>query len=222
MLAAALPGCVRVYQPLSGLHRPVVVDPAAPNLRDVQVVVACTPGDYLNREQSGALCRRVAQLLEQQGATVQTAVGGGAPGALVDAPMGDAAARSGDLTVELRARQVHRSNHPASLAAFALTFSLAPWVREQTFAQEIVIRDAQGSLLAHETLEGRLVQSTSSALWAGHRVADLLWRSPEEEITGKAANAALSRDLYRQLSQIVYNAHLQAEVTSALPLGGEP
>ena len=37
LLATLLFGCIRVYQPMSGLHGPIVVDPGAQNLGDVSL-----------------------------------------------------------------------------------------------------------------------------------------------------------------------------------------
>ena len=66
-------GCIHSYQPLSGLHRPVVVDPTQPNFQDVKLTVRCVPGGGLvNNEEARMLCRRVGQLFENQGATVVT------------------------------------------------------------------------------------------------------------------------------------------------------
>ncbi len=54
-----LSGCITVYQPLSGLHRPIAVDVGEANLAGVAVTLRCLPGESLSRSEAGALCRKV-------------------------------------------------------------------------------------------------------------------------------------------------------------------
>lgn len=216
-------GCtVRSYQPMSGLHRPVVVDPQLPNLADTRVDLHCIPRDLLNDERADRLCQRVAALLENQGAVVATHLG---EGQLEDIELGpvpeDEAPRTA-LSVELRAREIHRSNRPLSWAACVITLTVLPGITESTFAQDLVIRDGSGFLLVTDTLQGRLVTRFGAGTWIGNAVADL-WRDDAEKIGGDAASKDLSADLYRQISQIVFNARMHARVLEeAGPVGRAP
>lgn len=215
------PGCtVHVYQPLSGLHRPVVVDPQAPNLEDVRLHVVCPPGDFVSPSEARMLCERVGKLFEIQGARVTTAT---------DRPLGDpelgespsvegaeagnvAAAPTTDLVLELRAHELHTANDTLSWVLCFATGTLVPAYTESTFAQDVVVRDGTGFLLVSDRLEGRIVRSFGLGTWAGNGLADLVWRKKEDELTGKAANADLSADLYGQLSQLVFNARMRWQV----------
>ncbi len=204
---AAGPGCVRAYQPLSGLNGPVVVDPTLPNFEDVHLDVHCVPGDALTRPEASILCRKLQVLFENQGASVVTHASEGeteAPEQVPDRPV--------RLSVELRARDLHESRHAVSWALCIVTFTLLPGVLETAFAQDVVIRDDSGFLLVTDTLEGRLVERFGLGTWAGNALLDLTLRDDDEKVTGEAAERALSSDLYRQLSQLVFNARMHARV----------
>jgi hypothetical protein len=213
---------VRVYQPLSGLHRPVVVDPQLPNFQDVRLTMRCFPGDLLNAQEASALCQKVGTLFENQGALVldgdeeeeeeseesegeETEEGEEAP-----APV-----PTTELTMELRARKVHEANNLLSWAVCLASFTVVPGVSEATFAQDVVIRDATGSLLLSESLEGRLVLRFGAGTWLGNKLMDLTVRAPEDELTGNAVNQDLSDDMYRQMSQLLFNAKMQSQVQEA-------
>jgi hypothetical protein len=217
-LLVLLAGCVRTYQPLTGLHDPRVVDPRLPNFRDVAVSVHCVPTRYLNRIESAKLCRRVGTLFENQGAVVQTYTHARGAGldeddALVQPEAGGVPIEDRTrLVLELRARQVHRSTHPLSWALFSVSFSIVPGVIEETFAQDIEIRDESGFLLVRDTLEGRIVESFGAGVWAGNKVLDWTVRTDDEELTGDAINRDLSADMYGQLSQLLFNAKVQQQV----------
>jgi hypothetical protein len=201
---------------MSGLHRPVVVDPTLPNFDDVQLDVHCIPAGLLSGQEASALCAKVGTLFENQGARVRTHVSEGreddegfeideeGEGTASDVP------RTA-LSVVLRAREVHSSNDPLSWAFCFASFTLVPAITESTFAQEITIRDGSGSLLLSDTLEGRLVRRFGFGPWAGNAIADLL-RAEDDKLSGERASRALSDDLYTQLSQLVFNAKLHAQV----------
>ena len=202
-------GCVvHTYQPMSGLHRPVVVDPNAAVLAGVNVELSCANGGLLRGSDASGLCQTVAMLFENQGATVAVRIGAG------DLDSDGAAAP--DLRVELRARQVHEASHPWSWVAMVASFSLVPAITEFTFEQDVIVRDRTGFLLAEQTLRGRVMHGYGFGVWAGNKLLDLTVREPADEIVGDHADRALSQDLYRQLTQTVYDAHLQAQVLGAL------
>ncbi len=217
---------MHTYQPLSGLHDPLIVDVTAANLSGLRVDVFCVPGSYVGGLESRGLCRRLRVLFENQGAVVETYAeprrsldlggGGGAVGQ-DGAPVGPA-----DLVVEVRSRLTNRSSHPLSWGLFSLTFGVLPGVTEQSFAQDVTVRDDAGYLLVQRSLEGRIVRYVGFGSWAGNKVLDWLVRPPEEELTGDRANRDLSADLYGQLSQSVFDAKLHWEVQKAATAQGTP
>jgi len=205
-------GCiVRVYQPMSGLHDPIVVDPRAPNFKDVRLTVHCVPGDYLTRSETSALCRKVGTLFENQGAVVRTVDSVGR----ADDELQDGEKRAieptTDLTLELRSRKVHKSNHPLSWALTIASFTALPGVSEYTFAQDVSIRDESGFLLVSDSLKGRVIRRFGFGPWLGNALADIA-KEKGERITGGASDRDLSEDMYGQLSQMTFNAKMQWEV----------
>lgn len=226
-LSLSATGCIRIYQPMSGLHRPVVVDPQLANFQDLNLVVRCIPEDLLTIQDASVLCRKVGTLFENQGARVTTsATASGAPeddgeptaeGTRAAGAPGSAAAT--DLTLELRARRVHSDNSMVSWAICIASFTLVPAVSESTFAQDVVIRDGNGFLLVSDSLEGRLVQRFGAGTWIGNKFLDLVTRDRADELAGDAASRDLSSDLYRQLSQMVFNAEMQRQILEQAPRG---
>lgn len=218
-LASCGTGCVRIYQPMSGLHRPVVVDPTLANFQDLRLAVHCVPEDLLNPADAAALCQKVETLFENQGAEVTTAgmdsvddTGQEEEGT---APADDAPTT--DLTLELRAHRVHQANNLLSWALCIGTFTLVPAVTESTFAQDVVIRDGTGFLLVSDSLEGRLVLRFGAGTWVANKLLDLAWRDDADKLTGDAFNHDLSTDLYRQLSQMMFNAEMQWQILQQAP-----
>jgi hypothetical protein len=212
---------VQVYQPLSGLHRPVVVDPQMPNLRDVNLEVYCVPGDYLSAEENRRLCRRVGALFENQGAMVSTYTQDRrAPQEELEAPTttDTATGPRTDLTIELRSRETYSNRNPLSAWLCWSTLTMVPAVTETSFAQDIVIRDGTGFLLVSDTLQGRLVRYFGLGTWMVNQAMDLVWREEADKVSGDAANQDLSDDMYRQLSQLMFNAKMQWEVLQEAPL----
>lgn len=215
-------GCVHSYQPLSGLHRPVVVDTQASNFEDLRLTVVCPPGKLVTAEEAEVLCDRVSKLFQNQGATVTTSAGRG----VIEEGLGEedagattAAAPTTDLVLELRSREIHRSNNPLSWALCIGSATLIPMVNESTFAQDVVVRDATGFLLASDRLEGRIVRTVGVTNWVGNKLLDL-GRKDEDKSKDDAVHAALSADLYGQLSQLVYNAKMRWMVLQeATPAG---
>jgi hypothetical protein len=223
-------GCARavvvVYQPVSGLHRAVAIDPQLPNFTDTRLDVRCIRGPLLNDAQAGVLCDRVDALFSNQGAVVHTYVGEGpldpdGPVAVLDdVGAGSTAAEPRTrLSMELRSRETEASNHPFSWVLYAASLTLVPGVIESSFAQEIVIRDDSGFLLVSDTLEGRIVTRYGVGPWLGNGLLDLA-RKKEDRLGEDAASKDLSADLYRQLSQDVFNAKMRARVLrQAMPVG---
>lgn len=215
-LLFAASGCVHVYQPLSGLHDPVVVDPRAPNLTGVSLQVVCPPGEYVSPGEARVLCDRVGKLFEIQGARVTTLTDRPLADPDLDEPAGPpqaaAVATTTDLVLELRAQELHTSNNALSWILCFASATLVPAYTESTWAQDVVVRDGTGFLLVKDRLEGRIVRTFGFGAWAGNKIADLLWRKKEDELSTKAVHADVSADLYGQLSQLVFDARMRWEV----------
>ncbi len=205
-------GCVRSYQPLTGLHDPRVVDPSQPNLPGLVLDVYCVPGEGFKPAEASVLCQRVGQLFENQGADVETftvdpRVQDGRAG--ID---GDDEAREAGLVVEIHSATVDRTVHVVSWGLCAFTGTLVPGVRERTFSQDIVVRGSDGYVLASRDLQGRIVESFGAGVWAGNKVLDWTVREKKERLTTESMGEDLSADLYGQLSQLVFNAKLRHQV----------
>lgn len=207
-----LSGCVHVYQPMVGLQQPVVVDYNAPNLEGVKVTVRCYPGDALNMQEASALCLKVGVLFENQGADVTIGLDARVRDSGEQVELAEDAAPPTELIVELRSRELAKANDPLRWAACIATYSIVPAITETAFAQDVTIRDGSGFLLAQETLQGRIVRYVGIGAWAGNQVLNYTLRAEEDRVLQDTANRDLSHDLYRQLSQLVYNAKVQAEL----------
>lgn len=247
MFALAQTSCVHVYQPLSGLQQPAVIDPRLPNFRDVRLTVRCLPGDLITPQEAGILCQRVGVLFENQGALVATTTeayaapeeedfesidetelpsddedaegGTSEEGAIIGA--GGAEKAEGPqrmaLSLELTARELHQANNLLSWVICIGTFTVVPSVTESTFAQDVAIRDSTGSLLVSESLEGRIVTRFGAGSWLGNKLVDIAVRNKDDQITGDAAEEDLSADLYQQLSQLLFDAKMSARVLGQIP-----
>jgi len=185
MIAALSGGCVDVYQPMSGLHRPIAIDPGYANFEDLDVSLRCLSGPALDSTDAGTLCRRVSRLFENQGARVTVRTGAEAP--VDDAPAGDerAAAEArprAALSIEIAARVVNReSTH----------YLFVEYLSDYTVAQDITIRDETGFLLVRDTLTGRFVTRVG------------FFSDAEEQFSG---------DFYGQMSQLALNAAVRRRV----------
>lgn len=207
----SLSGCVRSYQPLTRLHDPVVVDPGARNFPELSLHVYCVPGKALKPAQASVLCQRVAFLFENQGAAVETFVEDPALGSAMGGAGVGAETSPADLVLALEVDAVQKSLHPVTAVLCYFSITIVPMVRETTFSQQVEVRDGSGFLLATDRYRGRLVERFGAGVWAGNWVLDRFVREPEERLTGEAASTDLSNDLYRQLSQLVFNARMRQE-----------
>lgn len=203
-----LGGCVvTTYQPIAGLNHPVVVDPTRANLQDTRIDVVCLPGAGFGVPDANALCNRLRSLFENQGALVTA----GIDASDADLPAGDAAPRAVHLTMQIASREVRKGYHPLTWAFTAASFTLFPGVSEVTFEQDVTVRDHTGFLLARDTLQGRLVHRFGAGIWLTTSISDL-FRPKEEKLRRGAAGRDLSSDVYRQLSQLAFDARVHADV----------
>lgn len=201
------PGCVTVYQPLSTLQRPVVVDTRVENFKGLHLLVRCVPGEHLNAGASQNLCRRVSALFRNQGAEVEIEVprNGRAFARAEDA-------KRPDLIVDLSARLLSQERSSLlTLLSFA-SLTLIPAVTDYSVAQDVRIRDANGFLLASDTLQARFIEYFGFGIWSVNWVLDVVVRPDEEEFTGDAPKKEFSKDFYGALSQLVFNAHVRSVV----------
>lgn len=227
-LAVCGSGCVYVYEPLSGLHRPIVLDTGVANFQDLRLAIRCPSGGGLDPAEAASLCRNVGMLFENQGARVTTTQD--LPGESQAGDAEQAAAPTTDLSLELRAHDVRETSDPVSWLLCYGSFTLVPGVTESTFAQDVIIRDGSGFLLISDTLRGRIVRDFGFGTWVGNKVLDLVWRDKRDRLSGDVAKHELSADLYQQLSQLVFNAKMREQVlqegpavsAGAVPRSGAP
>ena len=217
---ALLSGCVTVYQPMVGLQRPVAIDTSAANLNGLRLEVTCNRGEYLWEDEAEQLCTRASKLFTNQGAIVRTKVEGaenneeeedllGAP--RQKAPKGAVAplAPDVDLRVDLTAREVRDERNTLMWILSFGTATLVPAMSEYTFAQDVTVRDSHGFLLAGEVWQARFIRYVGVAVWGLNWLLDKTVRNRAEQVTGDAVERDFSRDYYRQLSQLVFNAKMR-------------
>jgi hypothetical protein len=214
-LLAISSGCVTEYQSLSGLTRPVALDIAVANFERQRILIRCFPGDYLDAASSQKLCRSLQTVFTNQGAEVDVEVprdGDTLPEAAGRAPP--------DLVVDLRSRLIHRGSDGVLMFFLSLmTMTVVPMMSEQTFAQEVIVRDPSGFLLANETYEARLLEYVGVALWAVRKAAENLDRSGAPPFN---ARAELSNDFYAQLCQLTFHARMRRDVMRGFAPAGTP
>ncbi len=206
---ALLSGCVTttVYQPLSSLQRPAIVDPQLANFEGLRLLVHCIPGDYLKASDADLLCRKVGALFRNQGAKVETN--------LRRHGRSSRSREEGaepDLVIELSSRLLHKESSGPLWALTVISLTLVPAVTEYSIAQDVSIRDASGFLLASDSLKARFIEYFGAGVWSVNWVLDTLVRPPEEELTGEAPARDFSRDFYAQLSQLAFNARVRSDV----------
>ena len=217
LVGALLSGCVTVYQPLSSLQRPAIVDPQIANFEGLRLLVRCVPGDYIKARDAELLCRKVSSLFRNQGAQVET-----------DVPREGRSSRSleegaqPDLVIDLSSRLLNRETPGALWALTVLSATLIPVSTEYSVAQDVTIRDASGFLLASDSLKARFIEYFGAGIWAVNALIDLA-RPDEEDLTGDAPARDFSRDFYAQLSQLTFNARVRSDVLRSFeprPAGG--
>jgi hypothetical protein len=209
---ALLSGCVTTYQPLVSLQRPVAIDRRLPNFKGLRMSVRCLPGENLDPAEALVLCRNVDSLFAQQGAVVEVSTQAGGPGER------DPAQGKPDLILELGLRVLQNENAGVLWLLFLMTGSMVPVITSQTVAQDVTVRDSQGFLLASESYQARFVLYFGLGVWGVNAALNLFVRSKEEEISEEASKHDFSRDLYDQLAQVAFHAHLRAQVLRGLPL----
>jgi hypothetical protein len=209
-LVALSTGCVTVYQPLTGLARPVAIDPTRENFAGQRIRVRCITGEALDEDDAEKLCRNQRALFEAQGAEVDTQV----PRDGVD--LEEKGAKPPDLIVELKARLLHKDSSPALWVLSVATLTLVPAIIDVTFAQDVTIRDPDGFLLVADSLQARFVTQVGIAVGAANLLMDWLVRPPKERLSTGAVQDDFSRDFHGQLSQLAFQARMRSWVMRGL------
>ena len=57
-----------------------------------------------------------------------------------------------------------------------------------------------------------MIQYFGAGAWIGNKTLDLATRNDADKLTGDVAERDLSNDMYRQLSQLLFNANMQGRV----------
>lgn len=209
-------GCVTVYQPLTSLQKPTAIERAADNFAGQRILIRCIP-ESMKPADAQRLCSKLSSLFSNQGAQVDVAVPA-ATGAFAPPPI--AGARP-DLVIELKSRTLHKANPPFMWAACVMSCSIIPAYREVSIAQEVSIRDADGFELASDSLEARFVEYIGGGLWLVNRTLDLTVREEDEQLIG-SAEREFSKDFYRQLTQLAFNARVRAAVLRSFEPAAAP
>lgn len=229
-------GCMRSYEPVSSVHRALVVDTEAPNFTDTHLNVHCVPRDLLINGRSNQLCRAVAQLFENQGAEVETisrwrppateTADGVAAEPEEEEEEATTPPRAVQLNVEIRARQLSKRAHPLSWLACLASFTVVPGIVETTFEQRVKVWDGENFPLLEDRSEGRILVRAGMGAWLSTRLLDQIWRKKQDRLVGMSVTKDLSKDLYTQLTQAVYRAKLLARTVEPPPtsrvLGSTP
>jgi hypothetical protein len=201
--AFALPACFTVYHPLIGFQEPTAIAPDLRNFEGDRIHIRCLPGDFVKSSEADRLCRHVELLFDNQGASVTVDTTPRAP----ESPA--------DLYVELRARRLHQADSVANWTAFIFTGTLVPIVSEHTMAQDVIIRDRDGFLLAKDSWHARFLYYSGAGIWGVNWILDVLVRDKGERLTNSEPERQFSEDYYRQLSQITFNARARQNVMRA-------
>lgn len=210
-------GCMTVYQPMSSLQRPTAIDPRERNFEGQRMLIRCIPGDWADSGESTLLCQNLSQLFTNQGAKVDIEV----PGETLEGADDEPPAVRGrkpvapgrpDLIVDLSARRLANDNTPLNWILCVATLTLFPAITDATFAQDVVIKDADGFLLASDSLQARFIRYFGVAVWAANGLMDLIVRSKEEKMLGDAPKRDFSRDFHEHMSQLALTATVRERV----------
>ncbi|MFZ9886683.1 MAG: hypothetical protein ACO3JL_04185 [Myxococcota bacterium] len=211
-------GCiVTTYQPERGFARPVLVDTKATNLEGTRLLVRCYSSDDLSVGEAQKGCRRLAKAFSAQGAIVETEVP--RPGK-AQAPSFDG--QGPELVLEWKSRKIKEDTFVASDLLFCMTCTCLPLVGEYVFAHEGEVRGRDGSVLLRDRYQARFVETIGCAsgivsflLDLGRREEEKLgWTTQLGDPFGNETKATrdYSRDVYGQLSQLLYNAKARSDV----------
>ena len=202
-------GCVTLYEPMGSLQRPTLLNPADPTFAGSRILLRCLPSEDLPPGDAEKVCRNLSQSLRNQGADTETIV----PRAL-DEGQGRLAfdGVGADFTIEVGSKTEHRFDHPAMAAVAVLTLTAIPAIEEETYAQQVTIRGKNQVVLASDTMRARFVTYTGCLVWSINWLLDLGFRDDDDDLTGDIGKQMFSRDFYRQVSQLAWNARVRSDV----------
>lgn len=207
LIAASIcTGCVTVYQPMTSLQRPVVLDMQVENFEGTRVFVRCVPNDDISVGEAERLCGNVSSVYRNQGAKVDWEVPRNGASSRADEM------KNAELVVELRTRLLHEEDSSLLRVISVASLTLIPSIAEESWSQDVTVRDGSGSLLASDSMQSRFVTYRGAGVWAVNWLLDIIVRPDAEELTGDVAKRDFSRDLYGQLSQLLFNARVRSQV----------
>lgn len=203
-------GCtVTLYQPMKGLHRPLVLERSPTTFEGLRVLVRCNAhDDFMPRGDAAKLCRFLSTSFTQQGAESEWVVAQGAR--FVQPEVFDG--KPPDLTLEISSRIEHEYDYPVAQVVSLLSLTAIPSFREQTFSQRVVVLGRDNSVLAEDFYRQRFVQYDGCLVWSLNWVLDWLVRSEENKVSGDVGKKDFARDFYGQTSQLVFNASVRSEL----------
>lgn len=210
VLALGTGACgVTLYQPLRGLHRPVVLESSPQTFEGVRVLVRCNAHDeHMPRGDAAKLCRYLASAYTQQGAEAEWVIPQGAN--FIEPVVFEG--KGADLTLEVGSRIEHEYDYPLSQVASVLTLTVVPAFREHTFSQKVTVYGRDNSVLAEDFYRERFVHYDGCAVWSLNWILDWLVRDEENKISGDVGKEDFARDLYGQTSQLLLNARVRSEL----------
>ena len=201
--------CVTIYEPMGSLQRPTLLNPADETFAGSRILLRCVPGADLPPGDAEKVCRNLSQVMRSQGADTETSV----PRALDDGQGRLAFDGVGaDFTIEVSSRTEHHYDHPAMFIFMVLTGTAIPAIEEETYAQQITVRGKNQVVLASDTLRSRFVTYTGCLVWSINWLLDLGFRDDDNDLTGAIGQQTFSRDFYRQVSQLAWNARVRSDV----------
>jgi hypothetical protein len=202
-------GCITLYEPMGSLQRPTLLNPADPTFAGSRILLRCLPGEDLPPDYAEKVCRNLSQSLRNQGADTETIV----PRAL-DEGQGRLAfdGVGADFTIEVGSKTEHHHDYPDMAVAAVLTLTAIPAIEEETYAQQITVRGKNQVVLASDTMRARFVTYTGCLVWSINWLLDLAVRDDDDDLTGDIGKQMFSRDFYRQVSQLAWNARVRSDV----------
>lgn len=225
--STGLGGCVSVtiYHPLRGLQKPAPINIKRPNFTNTRLTLQCLPGGALTENEANLLCEKLSALFVRQQAQIaaskpeqgETEESESPPAE--DDTVGEKAEASDektslDLTVRLEAERSADNLYAWTWVPCILTFSLFPSKSEQTVTQKVTVVDAESRVVATDSFSARFVSYWGVGYWAANLAFNTFVRESRDELTDDSLNLEFSRDFYKRLSQVVYNAKVRVDIAN--------
>ena len=117
-----------------------------------------------------------------------------------------------DLTLEIESNIEHENENKILSTISGFTLTLIPSVEEKTYVQRVRVFGKDRSVLASDVFRARFVTYVGCSLWSVNYLLDLFVREKRNKITGDVAKREFSRDFYRQVRQLTFNAKIRSEI----------